>query len=292
MNRERGAAMILVLMIVGILGLLSLQVGLSAKEHVARAERLQRRTEAQLRLQSNEAALVFTLLTQPWLDDRSRTLSANPFVRAWNFHDQPFEVDGIRYAIQDVKGLLPMPQIADPLDPLERMLVNMGVDAQRARRVAEQIRENQDVPDLARDPNAKRVPWQSLDELREFVNLSPEEFARFERMVSLYPLSEFNPLTAPIPVLGVRFDGGLLDTLRTLRDKNELDADTFIRTTGKGDDEFTVFYPGPALRIGTFREGDGFRLRRESTLVLRPHDFEPVQLWGRKRLFAASEYQP
>ena len=58
-KRQQGVALIMVLMITGILGLLMLQIGLTAREHVARAQKLLDRAEATLRLQSRESAMVY-----------------------------------------------------------------------------------------------------------------------------------------------------------------------------------------------------------------------------------------
>lgn len=281
-RQTRGAALILVLMVVGILGLLSLQMGLSAKEHVSRADRLQARTEALLRLQSSEAALVFSLLTEPWVTV-DEGASDNPYVAGWNFRGEPFEVDGIRYAIQDVKGLLVVPQASDSTLAFERLLRYVGIESARVRRIVDALKAEQDPGFRPSNISERPVPWQSLDELRGLGGLTDEEFERLQPLLSLYPTAEFNPATAPAPVLATRYDESVVNTLTTLQSRNELDAGTFLRVTGLGDDEFTVFYPGPALRLSTERFDPEFRLRRESTLVLRPYENEPLQLWGRRQ---------
>jgi type II secretory pathway component PulK len=274
--------LILVLMVVGILGLLSLQMGLSAKEHVARADRLQARTEALLRLQSSEAALVFSLLTEPWVTVEEGATD-NPYVAGWNFRGEPFEVDGIRYAIQDVKGLLVVPQATDSALAFERLLRGAGIESARVRRIVDALRAEQDPKFRPVNVNERPVPWQSLDELRGLGGLTEAEFEQIKPWLSLYPTAEFNPATAPAAVLATRYDPSIVETLTALQSRNELDGNAFLRVTGLGDDEFTVFYPGPALRVSTERRESQFRLRRETTLVLRPYEGEPVQLWGRRQ---------
>lgn len=281
-QKTQGAALILVLMVVSILGLLSLQIGLTAKDHIARAELLQARTEAQLRLQSSEVALVFSLLTQPWEANAPEEVK-NPYAAAWNFHGQPFEVDGVRYAIQDAKALLPVPQGGESTAELERLLQRLGVEPSRSRQFSDALRSGQDPDFRARAPTDRPVPWQSLDELRSLGVLTADEFTRLRSRLSLFPSADFNPLDAPREVLATRYNDDIVETLSTLQSKGELDAETFARVTGLADDEFTVLYPGPALQLTTEREDPGFRLRRESTLVLRPYAYEPVQLWGRRQ---------
>ena len=290
-SKTRGAALILVLMVVGILGLLALQMGLNAKANVSRAERLQQRTEAMLRLQSNEAALVFTLLTEPWVTGRERDTD-NPYAKVWNFRGEPFEVDGIRYAIQDIKGLLSVPQAGDPIQTFQILLENLGVERSRARRVIERLSDAQGSSLQSNPQGDRRVPWQSLDEWRGLTELTDKELARLDSLVSLYPNAEFNPATAPPAVLATKYDEGTLEPLLSLQQRDEFDADRYRRLTGFGEDEFTVFYPGPGLRLSTSSFGDGFSLGRESTLILRPYEFEPVQMWGRKRLFNTADLSP
>ena len=52
-----------------------------------------------LRLQSDQADLVFALLTEPWVTGRNRD-TENLFAKAWNFRGEPFEVDGVRYTFK------------------------------------------------------------------------------------------------------------------------------------------------------------------------------------------------
>lgn len=281
-RQTRGAALILVLLIIGILGLLSLQMGLSAKRNVAIADRLQARTEALLRLKSSETALVFSLLTEPWVAPNDGP-SENPYAARWNFRGEPFEVDGVRYAMQDVKGLLVLPQSSDSTLAFERLLRHIGIESGRVRRIVDALHAEQDPGFRGREAGDRPVPWQSLDELRGLGGLTNDEFERLRPFLSIYPTADFNPATAPAAVLATRFDENIVETLIAMQARNELDTDAFRRVTGLSDDDFTVLYPGPALRIATERVEQDFRLTRETTLVLRPYENEPVQTWGRRQ---------
>ena len=95
MRREQGIALIQVLLVTGIIALLMLQMGLTAREQVARAQALADRAEVQLAAQSRESALLYTLLTEQLVRVPD---SENPYVAAWNFHGEPFTVDGITFS--------------------------------------------------------------------------------------------------------------------------------------------------------------------------------------------------
>ena len=128
MRRERGIALIQVLLVTGIIALLMLQMGLTAREQVARAQALADRAEVQLAAQSRESALLYTLLTEQLVRVPD---SENPYVAAWNFHGEPFTVDGITFSIQDESGRMRVP-LLDSRD-FESMLHSLGVEPDRAK---------------------------------------------------------------------------------------------------------------------------------------------------------------
>ena len=284
MQRARGVALIMVLMITGVLGLLMLQIGLTARDHVARAQLLVDRAEASLRLQSRESAMVFSLMTQEWFEGKADQNSANPYAAKWNFRGEPFETDAARFRIQDIKGLFPMPQPGDSNASFERFLVALGVDRVRAERVAEQYSEFQASDRDRRD--AALLPLQAFGELRGVLELTPAELLTIESRATLYPSSEINPATASEAFLKTRFDETAVESLKQLRAVGGMDAVAFSKVVEKGADDLTVFYPGPALRFDIDLAVSGVRFRRESTLVVRPYADEPLILWGRRRLDA------
>ena len=90
MRRDQGIALIQVLLVTGIIALLMLQMGLTAREQVARAQALVDRAEVQLAAQSRESALLYTLLTELLVRVPDSEI---PYVAAWNFHGEPFTVE-------------------------------------------------------------------------------------------------------------------------------------------------------------------------------------------------------
>ena len=286
-KRQQGVALIMVLMITGILGLLMLQIGLTAREHVARAQKLLDRAEATLRLQSRESAMVYSLLTQEWISEGAERAKQNPYAAAWNFRGDPFEIDGARYRIQDVNGLFQMPQPGDTMQSFERLLEGLGIDKERAERVGQQLKAFQEYDREV--PESRRIPLQALGELRGVVDLSLQELVTLQSVATLYPSIQFNPSNAANAVLASRYKGTELDAVRLLRASGRLDAGSLGQVTEQGADEFTGFYPGPALRFDIRVEWGGIALRRESTWIVRPHEFEPILLWSRRQMDGTPE---
>jgi general secretion pathway protein K len=286
MRRQRGIALILVLMVTGILGLLMLQVGLTAREQVARAQRLSDRVDADLRAHSREVALQYTLLTRPWLTPPGRERAGdNPYAAAWNFRGVPFQVDGVTFEIQDLSGLQPLPPPGVAPRAFVALLEQLGVEPSRAARLGDGLVAAQGVdprdlrlPESARGP-AAAFPLQSLAELRRLTDMDEALYARLAPLVTLFPTPGFNPLTAPPEVLATRFGGSQLEGVLELREQDALTETRLFALTGTQADEFTTTYPGPALRIRASFEHAGIGIRRETTVLLRPWDAEPFALW-------------
>jgi general secretion pathway protein K len=279
MKRQRGIALILVLMVTGILGLLMLQVGLTAREQVSRAQRLSDRADAVLRAHSREVALAHTLLTRPWLvsPDRAQA-SDNPYAAAWNFHGAPFTVDGATFEIQDVSGLLGVPQPGGSPQAFVALLEQLGVERGRAVRLGEQLMAAQGADRASR--SAAGFPLQSLAQLRDLPDMDEALYARVEPLLTLYPAPGFNPLTAPPELLAIRFGSSRLEGLLQLRAQNALTEGRLFALTGVSADEVTTMYPGPAFRIRYAFEHAGIDLRRETTVLLRPYEAEPFAVWS------------
>jgi general secretion pathway protein K len=227
MKHQRGTALILVLMITFILGLLMLQMSLTAREQVARAQLLADRAEAELRAGSREVALTFTLLTEPWAGS---VAADNPYAAAWNFRGQPFTVDGITYRMQDVSGLLAVPLYG--AQAFVDLLVALGVEPPRATRLGQQLIALQGAPtglprlgDFASAATAAATrpdgwpafPLQSLEELRGLKDMDAALFARLEPLLTLYPTQGFNPLTAPAELLAARLPPSELQGVLEMR---------------------------------------------------------------------------
>lgn len=286
MKSQRGIALIQVLLISGIIGLLMLQIGLTAREQVARAEALAQRADLQLKAQSHESAIVFSMLTQPLI---ARPESANPYAAAWNFMGRPFVVNDVTFRLQDESGRLRVPLYGS--EDFERLLVAIGVEAGRARRLGQQLLSLQGTAPRLRalgedagmagsSPSAPQ-PLQVLQELRLLPDMDEELYLRVKPLLTLYPTPGLNPLTAPGELLTPRMSESQLAGVLEARQSGELDQLAYWRLTGIEADERSSFATGPAVTVELELEGMDARVQRTTTFIVRPYTVVPLAVWQR-----------
>jgi len=286
MRREQGIALIQVLLVTGIIALLMLQMGLTAREQVARAQALADRAEVRLAAQSRESALLYTLLTEQLVRVPD---SENPYVAAWNFHGEPFTVDGITFRIQDESGRMQVPLLHSR--DFESMLHSLGVEPDRAKLLGRELMTLQGaVPvqralgeEVAREGNVApgRYPLQDVGELRLLPSMDEELYRRLQPLLTLYPTPGFNPLTAPSALLDAQMTKSQVTGVVDARGKGALDAGTLWKLTGAQGDEETVLLPGPGLTVHLEMELRGRRAVRTTTVTVRPYTTDPLGVWQR-----------
>jgi general secretion pathway protein K len=288
MRRERGIALIQVLLITGIIGLLMLQIGLTAREQVAHAQALADRSELQLAAQSREAALTYTLLTEPLARVPD---SENPYAAAWNFHGEPFTVDGVTFTIQDESGKMQVPWL-DSRD-FEALLIDLGVEPARAKALGTELMVLQGTTPRRRTlgeagtaavgaaeaPGKFRV--QDIGELRLLPGMDEALYRRLRPLLTLYPTPGFNPMTARAELLHAQLTVSQANGVTEARARNELDQNTLWKLAGSEADETTILIPGPGLTVRLEMELRDRRAVRSSTLSVRPYSAEPLGVWQR-----------
>lgn len=288
MHRERGIALIQVLLVSGIIGLLMLQMGLTAREQVARAQALADRAELQLAAQSRESALLYSLLTEPLLRNPA---SENPYAAAWNFQGEPFTVDGVTFSIQDESGRMRVPE--RQAGEFERLLLALDVAPGRARRLDRQLLELQGSTVATRalgepqaaDAGAGRAayPLQDLSQLRLLPDMDDGLYERLLPLLTLYPTPGFNPITASRELLAARITGSQLTGLLDARAAGALDSQALWSLTGAQADEATVLAPGPGLTVRLEMTLRAARTARSTTFIVRPYQADAVAVWQRSR---------
>lgn len=274
MRDQHGVAMVLVLAVTGVLALLILQIGLTSRQHVAQAQRLVDRVEAELRLRSRESALLYSMLTRERNADPREAANGNPYAAAWNFRGAPFQVDGATIRLQDMSGLFPVPLPGSPIGEFAALLVTTGVDRTRAEQAARSLQQELVTP--------RRRPLQSLEELGPIAGLTAAEIDRIQDLATLYPISAVNPGTAPQEVLAVKYAGSTLEGATALRREGLLDERSLEKLTGEPlDDMKATFLVGPGFRLDITVDFRGVRLRRQSIWAVRPaSDANPLELWS------------
>lgn len=283
-TRQSGVALVLVLSLAAVLGLLVLQLALTAKSQTSRAQSLIDRAEADLLARSAAADLSFSLVTSAWVEKASgssEAVTANNLPAVWNFRSEVFSLNGVEFAIQDVAGLLPLPRRGESMIPLVSLMEQVGIEKARAEEVGRVAYQYQVDP--------ANLPLQDVYQLGQVAGLSVQEIERLRPLVTVFPSFTFNPGTAPVPVLKTRYQGSALEGLLALRGEGALDAAGYASVLGIGGDEFIEFYPGPALRWQVVAEVGDARSTVESTVLIRPYEYEPFLPWSQRRVAGAKE---
>ena len=292
-RREQGIALIQVLLMTGIIALLMLQMGLTARDQVARAQALSDRAALQLAAQSRESAMVYSLLTEPLAQAPG---SENPYAAAWNFQGVPFTVDGITFSIQDESGRMRVPNL--PGNEFEQLLLSQDVEPTRARRLNQELMAMQGVTaplkELGTTPAAQDggeapamppglYPLQDLGQLKLLPGMDPELYWRLRPLLTLYPTPGFNPTTAPPALLNAQMTTSQVKGVKDARDSGGLDSQALWKLTGMMADENTVLAPGPALTVRLEMDAGQARVLRTTTFIVRPYASEPLAVWQQVR---------
>ncbi len=288
MRSERGIALIQVLLVTGLIALLMLQMGLTAREQIARAQAIADRAELQLAAQSRESALLYSLMTEPLVQVAE---SANPYAAAWNFFGKPFTVDGITFSIQDESGRMRVPD--QPGNNFERLLLSLDVEPTRARKLALELMALQGVTPMLRDVGAASedraakapglYPLQDLGQLKLLPSMDADLYRRLLPLLTLYATPGFNPTTARPELLGATMTKSQVTGVSDARRSGSLETLTLWKLSGAEADEVTVLAPGPALTVHLEMALREARTNRTTTFIVRPYSSEALAVWQRKR---------
>jgi len=285
MCRQRGVALVQVLLVTAIIILLVMQLSLTAAEQVRRAQALQDRSEAALYLHSREVALFYTLLTESLLPSPG---SGNPYAASWNFHGEPFVADGLEITLQDQSGLMPFPVLH--VTDFEQLLTVLGLGPTRAREMAERLAHwiGISLPGGGRPGDAMMRagtadPVQYFSELRLLAGMDEPLYGKLAELMTLYPTPGFNPLTAPAPLLRMWMPESTLRAVLAARRKGALDQNRLWQLARIGADDVVLPFTGPGIGIRITGEYRGVTLRRHLIVGVEPYEVQPLAQWSRER---------
>ncbi len=282
MRASRGLALILALALSAVLSLLALQFGWATKSQTARAMSIADRIDAELQLRSDQSTLLFRLMTRPWVIDSGDQLV--PKIDDEIFFDgQAFRLGGTTFCIQDLTGLLPFPGRKDPSDELRRLLERRLGSPEMSRSVVANLHHYYETGGV-------RSVLQSLRALAVIGDVAPADIDWLERYVTLYPVTDFNPLTAPEVVLQVRIPRYASEVM-SLRRTRELNRKSFKSLAPDFPGDFVRFYPGPGLRIDSVTPRRDVILKRRQELTLLPGAGLPIAAWSTSQTLADTECQ-
>jgi general secretion pathway protein K len=281
--KSQGIALIQVLMLSALLSVMMLSIMLDAKSQINMAALLQNRTEAALKLQSQEAIVSFALLTNERLQNLD---SPQLVVKQWNFFDKPIQTPYGELRIQDVASLV---SIYD-YNFLDYLLRSQGVDKKQAFEIVEQVKINltpySEIPDYLSpylDPSISVAKRQSglqlIEELKFIPGVSSELYQQIVNKVTTYPSPLINVKDMPEDLMAYYVQEPNLTAAIQMRNAGELEPQTFARITGLDISEGFTAHPSNALRVSFTASVKDVRLARDFVLVVNPLAAEPITFW-------------
>lgn len=279
----QGIALVQVLFLSAIITIMLFSVIKQSKDHVKTAELLQQRAEAVLALNTLEAETTFALSTQ---DRVVKTDSALEITRDWNFYNVPFMMPEGAVQIQDLSGL----GSVFHTDLVVYLLASVGVAEDDLKVIAQGLksvsRPGGEVPkylDQFVKPSGlvtqRHTPLQQIEELRFYPGVSSSQFEQVKRLLTTFPITQFNYLTMPDEILSFYLDDVELKAVLQAREQHSLTAQIFSDITGLHFDQDYGSTVGRGLRLSFTASGKDVKLRRQADVVLDPYASEPITYW-------------
>lgn len=282
-NWQSGVALIQVLFIAAILSLMALHFTLTSRQQVLLANTLQDKIIAELKLNDWQNTLIFTLLTQTTTDLLADESSKNAIVQAWNFYGKVFSPSqNVEMSIQDAYGLisLAMPGRQEELGALLRTLMLNANDIANLKTALanRQAFESHIYQGQRAVTDHKSLPMQSITELKQLPGISQQHYEQLKKVVTILPVSFFNPLTSPDLRLKSLLPIEAAAKVIELRNNGQLDSTTYLAITGSNDYEQMAFTPGQLLILDISVSHGAAVAKRRFICYIRPENQFPV-IW-------------
>lgn len=251
MGKQRGIALIQVIITTTIILLLTIFYLTVAKRQVASAESIQQRSEAYLSHYSAKNQLLFTLLTEDIQQIRDR---------GWNFHGVPFKVNQhTTVRLQDLNGLFSLASMTRGED-LQKLLQQF-LQPSEATRITASVMDWIDKNDIRRGNGAEQSDYPAGVTVRNDIVQTFTELAFIKGMTleaeqvlidntTFQPTPFFNPMTAPAKLLSaLSGKSGVGAALHQIKGKDRTNIRAIESMTGLEQDESINYLIGPGFRI-------------------------------------------
>ncbi|WP_462152150.1 hypothetical protein [Pseudoalteromonas xiamenensis] len=239
--KNKGIALIQVLVISACLSVIGLFMSSSAKQKVETAQLAMDKAEAYVQAYDHESKLIYTLLKHSWLEldkqsiqegeveEKKKLQSSDSLpeegIGLINFYGKPFDLpDGTNVKIQDLTGFLSInfPQ----LEMLGRLLDNLKVDETRKQLVIGKLLDWTDSDSVERFKGSELLNRNGtiLDnsDFRNALNVSDDTYEKLKSVFTYTVTSHFNPYNSPTNVLKLLFGELKAQQIDKIRQKEEV----------------------------------------------------------------------
>lgn len=287
---QNGVALIQVLVLTAILLVMMLSVNKEARQQVQTATLAKERAQAAMQLNSLEAELTFTLLTER---RRKQAESANLIVRHWNFFNSPFEVNNATIAIEDVASMLSLTSPAS----LERLVAGITADERKAQQLVAILKDWQDSDSETTFNGAEQTdypsvvvrngPMQTESEIRFLKDIDQALYCALKPHVTLAPRRYTNYFLMPEERQKFFVNPDNVDQITKERFADLLSNDRFEMLSGIPMGDFQNYSASDTLRLSFTVTVNSVKLSRQLTLSVNPNAAEPVKVWDYYKYYYA-----
>ena len=250
MTKQRGIALVQVLLIVAVVSILALYFTQSARQQVKSATMMVDKAQALVELNNAQANIVFSLLTEKLTPIPSPPAN-NPQITTWNFYGEPFKTtNNVEVRLQDLRGLL---NIHYPNQArLKRLLTYSGLNDYDAQLAMLQI-----------------IAWQSLEKYSDYISdgtvarnaaihdieelghlgLPSKQLAVLAENTTQYKKGTFNPMNSPNTLLYALLSNDVAEYVIMQRKANRLTVKDFVQATGITESDDIILYPSNLFRV-------------------------------------------
>ena len=294
MNKQRGVALIQVLLISTIISILAIHFSFTAREQIAIATAFEQRIKATQALKTAQSEIIYTLLTQNSFVQPSNIF---PSSEPWNFYGKSFTLDKtensqIIVSIQDNNGLLSQQYIQSQF--WTKVLERMGFDNDKAKRKQGIIKDWQDKDDsswlignvepkkLTNGQKYRNQAIQLPQEIEWFFEQELKKLNLIKQISTLYAVVGFNPMNAPETLLMPFFEPEVATLIIKQRDNNTLTRKGMINFLGDDYDSITVsLFQGVQFKIIIQANFADVQIQETIEIQLQPSETEPILILAR-----------
>lgn len=274
--KNKGVALLQVLLISAIISILALYFTQTAREQVKLAQLASDRGEAMVAIKTAQSRLLMALLTRL---REPNVLSQNDISVQWNFYNEPFVlINEVTVSIQDqggliaigfpdarlIKGLLEQNGADDTLAPV---IIDSLLDWQDADRLTRLNGAEQD--SYLQGPRNGNISVQQ--EVSRVRGMSAAMWREFGPLFTMYRRAPFNPMTAPPQILRGLIGHDRAAEYLSQRKNTPITAKLFSSMTGLHEDMQQIFYPGHVMEITLRAKRGEIMLNKTLMLEVNPY---------------------
>ena len=279
MRKQRGVALIQVIIITSIILLLTIFFLSVAKSQVARAAALQAKSLAYMAQYSGKNRVLFGLLTKDSMQLREQ---------GWNFYGQAFSINEYtKVQLQDLNGLFSFITMTEAT-MLERLL-QQYLENKQAATIANSVMDWIDSDSVRRANGAEQNDYpagitvrnariQTFTELVYINGMSMEAEQALIANTTFQPTPFFNPMTAPEPVLAIYTqDRNKASEVIALQQTINFNRKEVRDLSGLESDESIMYFIGPGYRITLTAQVENSYVGKIFEYGIFPYDIFPVE---------------